>query len=733
MNSHARSLLVLALLVFCGGLSAAEQPHLGKQPLLPIADTLAQVKLDGLAAVPVQHGGRYKPLFSLGMEVSDAIAYSTTLKNANIPLTKGHTPLTSLLDLVFCRSDYDDLPIARVKHTELQRDLAQVIPEAERELLKSKGYMTPRRITDQVVRDELDKLGRQTAKAKQINQVMAAQGMLDLGNVVFQLKLFPVPAGAHDDKWRGPADLGADFATSFTAFVEAARQDDRGVGGFADRAWSLLPLTPETALRLKLEREDLVNLNQHLLWPLWQAAAAGKLDEAGAAKLAADPTQAAALGLDEPEIVAAALRDLRARWSQLGVPDEDLADKALRPELDAAIADAIRAWNALGNGWRAARHGAMTGTELQPRIDAFVAAQAKLLALHGQDQTARSKPPVTITTALELSYWKYQSNIHWVWLGLLLAVPFLAVGGIGRQNWALAIGYVLLAIGFAGQLIAFIVRAELAQRIPLSNLYESMAAASLLAAWIAILGETGMLCSRRVANLVSGAIGAALAVLLVAAFASDWAWGLIIPLIGIAIGSVVILLLTNRMGPVARGSLGLGASLFGALIIFAQLLLEYHDINAFISPAMPILSEFWLRVHTSCIIASYGLIALGGLMSLTYLVMRLWLPWNDPRSEAWDRTTFAIDTVAMLVLWIGLVLGAVWAAVSWGRPWGWDPKEVFALLTWVVFIGLVHLRVALPPQKRGVATAIVAIAAFVVMVFNWYWVNVQLAGLHSYA
>jgi ABC-type transport system involved in cytochrome c biogenesis permease subunit len=87
----------------------------------------------------------------------------------------------------------------------------------------------------------------------------------------------------------------------------------------------------------------------------------------------------------------------------------------------------------------------------------------------------------------------------------------------------------------------------------------------------------------------------------------------------------------------------------------------------------------------------------------------------------------------MLVLWVGLVLGAVWAAVSWGRPWGWDPKEVFALLTWVVYIGLVHLRVALPPRKRGMATAIAAIAAFIVMVFNWYWVNVQLAGLHSYA
>jgi ABC-type transport system involved in cytochrome c biogenesis permease subunit len=718
--------LLFALLAVTGALPAAEQPHLGKPPLVPITETLKQVQLDRLAALPVQHGGRYKPLYSFGMEVSDAIAYSLTLGN-------GHTPLTSLLDLVFCRADYDDLPIARVKHTELRRDLAQVIPKAEHDLLIAKGLLTPRRITDQKVRDELDKLGRLTAKAKQINQVMAAQGMLDPGNVIFQLRLFPVPAGAHDDRWRDPADLGADFATSFTFFVTAARAGDGSVAAFADLAWTLLPIGVETAAKLGLDREDLVNLNQHLLWPLWQAAAKGRLDEAGAAKLAADPSQAAALGLDEPEIVAAALRDLKARWVRLGVPDEDLADTSLRPALDAAITEAIRAWNALGLAWRAARHGALPAAELQTRIDAFVTANAALMALHDQDQRARGKDPLVLSGELELSYWKYQSNIHWVWLGLLLAVPFLAIGGIGRQSWALVVGYVLLVLGFAGQLTAFVVRAELAQRIPLSNLYESMAAAALLAAWIAILGEFGMLCTRRLANVVSLAIGAVLAVLLVVGFAYDWAWGLIIPLIGIAVGSATVVLMANRLGPVARGSLGLGAAMFGTLIIFAQILLEYHDINAFISPAMPILSEFWLRVHTSCIIASYGLIALGGLMSATYLIMRIWLPWNDPRSDAWDRTTFAIDTLAMLVLWVGLVLGAVWAAVSWGRPWGWDPKEVFALLTWVVYIGLVHLRVATTPKNRGVATAVTAIAAFIVMVFNWYWVNVQLAGLHSYA
>ena len=725
------SLIRFAGLALCAcvasWVSAAEVPLLGQPGLVPIQETLKTVQLDQLAAVPVQHGGRYKPLFSMAMEVSDSIAYATSFGD-------GHTPLTSLLDLLFCRSDYDLLPIARVKHTELRRDLALVIPQAERQLLLDKGQLTPRRLTDQTVRNELEKLGRLTAKNRAISQVQSAQGMLDPGNVIFQLRLFPVPVGAHDDRWRDPAELGSDFASALISFLEVARKSDGSAAAFAAQTWSLLPLSVETATKLRLKNsEELVNLNQHLLWPLWQAAAAGKLDQSAAEKLAADPTQAAALKLPEPEIVAEALKNLQTRWSALGVPSEDLADATLRPLLDAAIKQATSSWNDLGHQWNAARHGQLSAAKLQTSIDAFVAATASLLDIHAKDRAMRGQPPLVITTKLELTYWKWQGNIHWVWLSLLLAVPFLAMGGIGRQSWALRVGYALLALGFVGQLTAFVVRAELAQRVPLSNLYESMAAASLLASWIALLGESGMAWSKRVCVGLAGALCLTLIIALVIAFVVGWPWAITIPLIGITLGSCLIILMMNRLGSAARGSLGLGAALFGCLIIFAQILLEYHDINAFISPAMPILSEFWLRVHTSCIIASYGLIALGGLMSATYLVMRMWLPWNDPRSEAWDRTSFAINTVAMLVLWVGLVLGAVWAAVSWGRPWGWDPKEVFALLTWVVYIGLVHLRVAMPAKKRGVATAWVALAAFAVMVFNWYWVNVQLAGLHSYA
>jgi ABC-type transport system involved in cytochrome c biogenesis permease subunit len=663
----------------------------GNAALVPIKETRKDISLDRLAALPVQHGGRYKPLHSLAMEIIDGISYSTSFGG-------GHTPLTSLLDILFCHSAYEQIPVARVKHTELRHDLALIIPDVERKLLIDDGRITPQRLRDKAVREKIEELGRLTAKTKAVNQVRRAQGMLDPGNIIFQMRLFPVPAGHHDDKWRDPADVGASFALSLNHFYHAAKNSGTvgGIAAFADQTWTLMPLSPETAIKIGISnRDDVVALNQEVLWPLWRAIASGAVDEAMIKKIADNPRAALDLPLPEATLIADSLDNVKNRWTALGVPDEDIADLKIRPALDAAIEQAIVAWNNFGRSWTAARHGQLSASELQKSIDEFVAATGQLRTIHAQDHAARGLPPLVITNDLEMTYWRFNGFIHWVWMSLLLAVPFLAMGGIGRMNWALWVGYTFAAIGFIGQLAAFIIRAQLAQRIPLANLYESMAAAALLASFFALIGEAVLLNKSRSLAAVGGE--------------------------------------TTRNIAHARGSLALGASLFGCLIVFAQILLEYHDINAFISPAMPILSEFWLRVHTACIIGSYGLIALGGLMSVIYLIMRVWLPWDDARSEAWDRTTFAIDSLAMLVLWVGLVLGAVWAAVSWGRPWGWDPKEVFALLTWVVYIGLIHLRVATSPKKRGIATAVVAIIAFIVMAFNWYWVNVQLSGLHSYA
>jgi cytochrome c-type biogenesis protein CcsB len=96
-----------------------------------------------------------------------------------------------------------------------------------------------------------------------------------------------------------------------------------------------------------------------------------------------------------------------------------------------------------------------------------------------------------------------------------------------------------------------------------------------------------------------------------------------------------------------------------------------------------------------------------------------------------DACHLVVVQLAFWLLGVGIILGAVWADQSWGRPWGWDPKETFALVTWIVYLIVVHVRVA--TREKAWWTAVLSIVGFIVMLFNWIGVNFFLVGLHSYA
>jgi ABC-type transport system involved in cytochrome c biogenesis permease subunit len=105
---------------------------------------------------------------------------------------------------------------------------------------------------------------------------------------------------------------------------------------------------------------------------------------------------------------------------------------------------------------------------------------------------------------------------------------------------------------------------------------------------------------------------------------------------------------------------------------------------------------------------------------------------NGSRIESvLDGSTMLILELALVMLWTGIVMGAIWADHSWGRPWGWDPKEVFALNTWIIFLILVHLRYKV--RDKAAWTAVMAVIGCAVMLFNWIVVNFFITGLHSYA
>jgi len=169
---------------------------------------------------------------------------------------------------------------------------------------------------------------------------------------------------------------------------------------------------------------------------------------------------------------------------------------------------------------------------------------------------------------------------------------------------------------------------------------------------------------------------------------------------------------------------------------------------------MPVLHDVWLYIHTNVIIFSYALIFMASVTAGIYLLWRGSLRLRGQSrgailhaggggtsmmlagrarslGEVMDGATMILVELSFILLWAGIVMGAIWADHSWGRPWGWDPKEVFALNTFLVFAVLVHVRWRV--RDKGLWTALLAVAGCAVMLFNWVVINFTIAGLHSYA
>jgi cytochrome c-type biogenesis protein CcsB len=102
-----------------------------------------------------------------------------------------------------------------------------------------------------------------------------------------------------------------------------------------------------------------------------------------------------------------------------------------------------------------------------------------------------------------------------------------------------------------------------------------------------------------------------------------------------------------------------------------------------------------------------------------------------PDAATLDRFAYRIIVFAFPIWTLAVIFGAIWAEEAWGRYWGWDPKEVWAFVTWVVFAGYLHARATV--GWRGRRAAILALIGFASLVFNLTVVNTAIAGLHSYA
>ncbi|MFT4189713.1 MAG: c-type cytochrome biogenesis protein CcsB [Aeromicrobium sp.] len=203
-------------------------------------------------------------------------------------------------------------------------------------------------------------------------------------------------------------------------------------------------------------------------------------------------------------------------------------------------------------------------------------------------------------------------------------------------------------------------------------------------------------------------------------------------LTGVSIALVVYLVMVRLVavqwvGPIVSG---FGLALLGLAT----------DAYVPAGPLVPALHSYWLVIHVAAVMIAGALFLVGAAASALYLVKERAeqratagpILSRLPVIAAMDRIAYRVTAVGF-VLWTfgALIAGPIWAHYAWGRYWGWDPKEVWAFITWVVYACYLHARAT--AGWRGRRAAVIALIGFATFLFSYYGVNIFVPGLHSYA
>ncbi|RXJ95833.1 cytochrome C biogenesis protein [Arcobacter sp. AHV-9/2010] len=182
-----------------------------------------------------------------------------------------------------------------------------------------------------------------------------------------------------------------------------------------------------------------------------------------------------------------------------------------------------------------------------------------------------------------------------------------------------------------------------------------------------------------------------------------------------------------------RSLLALSSSvIMAAIFMFTAHLTE---IDPQITNLVPVLKSYWLTIHVSILTASYGFFGLSAILGFLTLIMFIFRK-NRPHLDDIIKHVSAINEISLIVglvfITVGNFLGGVWANESWGRYWGWDPKETWSYVSILVYAIVVHLRF-IKPLNNPYTLATASLLAFSSIMMTYLGVNYYLSGLHSYA
>jgi ABC-type transport system involved in cytochrome c biogenesis permease subunit len=145
-----------------------------------------------------------------------------------------------------------------------------------------------------------------------------------------------------------------------------------------------------------------------------------------------------------------------------------------------------------------------------------------------------------------------------------------------------------------------------------------------------------------------------------------------------------------------------------------------------IKPPIPALQSGWLVMHVSLTFIGESFLAVGFVAAILHLTAK-----NETKAKEFDRLTYTTVGIGYPIFTIGaLIFGMIWAENAWGRWWGWDPKETWALITWLTYTAYLHLRII--KKNTGKLMSILVIIGFLLAMFTFFGVNFLLPGLHSY-
>jgi cytochrome c-type biogenesis protein CcsB len=162
-------------------------------------------------------------------------------------------------------------------------------------------------------------------------------------------------------------------------------------------------------------------------------------------------------------------------------------------------------------------------------------------------------------------------------------------------------------------------------------------------------------------------------------------------------------------------------------------------------PLVPALHSYWIWIHVTTMTVAIGSYIVAAVLTVLYLIADRHARRNaaDPSAgfgavlhrlpppDALDRLSYRTVIFAFPIWTFAIIAGAIWADQAWGRYWGWDPKETWAFITWVVYAGYLHARAT--AGWRGRKAAYIQLVGFASLVFNLVGVNLWITGLHSYA